>query len=175
MISRETIFLRVLQIITILPCALIELINTISDIEKFHDVAHKAHQIMTNPLLLKHSIFFSRQAHFTWLPTFVACAWVTAHALFAVLLFLGMWRLLTALKHPFISYQSRKLIAVTGLILSWVWYLLMIGFFNRDFFLAWLMKQNSSAAMLDYGLPLLAALFVLLYLDRYASSEAKAY
>lgn len=167
--QKQAIIFRSLQILALLPCILIELMNLITDIERHHWTTNRIHSIISNPKLAKSTMLFSRQIDHVWVAHVVSGMWTIAHAAIGILLLLGAIQLLRAINKDKVTYQAHKLKAIIGLTIGWLWYFTMLGI-NRDYFLSWLVENVNSNDMLYYGVPLFITLLIILFLDKSTQS-----
>lgn len=159
----QKLTVRISQLLLIIPCALREWINVITDIGQYHKNIHLALQIISFPTKAQTDTVFNRSIHSLFVAKIIAISWTLAHFIAAILISSGFLLLLCALNTESVVYQNKKQLCLLGLSFTLFWYIFALGFGSMDYFLSWMQKINYNGDIMGYGLPLGIALLYLLY------------
>lgn len=155
--------LRFAQLFIIIPLAIREWINFLTDIGQIEDTAKFAYKIINFPTLNNTNALFNRSISSMPFAKFISYFWVFFHAISGMLITIGIIYMLVNFSKDTELYQSKKKVCMLGLSITFFGYILLLGAGSMDLFLSWMQNPpiNYNLDIVGYGFPVGVALIFL--------------
>lgn len=155
------IWARFLGVILVLPCAIREWIDVLTDIETYQTNSDLIEKIISyNPIMLKTA--FDRSIHSSALAQIGAAGFVMMHLVLAVLMSVGVIQMLVHINASQQNFKKHLGLAITGLVFAISSYLFFFGVMAMDYFMSQLQGLDYNEPIIATLLPCGIALFYLL-------------
>jgi predicted small integral membrane protein len=155
------VWARFLGVILVLPCAIREWIDMLTDIASFQGNVALVEKITSYKPTLVQTIF-DRSIHSSALAQIGAAGFVMMHLVLAVLMSVGVIQMLVHIKASQQNFKKHLGLVITGLVFAISSYLFFFGVMAMDYFMSQLQGFDYNEPIIATLLPCGIALFYLL-------------